>query len=164
MQNRIQNDTNWSQSGELSLRVLCSIETLKTSFMTNMFCKTRVGITGFFCVAFSLEEHDIKAPGKQGRPGRTATQEKGCQSPKRPKLGALQEQLRPPSVVRSGEQPPPGAHARKEEEETPEQEKHNGELMTQPHFIAFSLSASEASFLCFAVLYEKPVHNISFSL
>lgn len=62
------------------------------------------------------------------QPGRAPTQEKGCQGPQRPEPGALQEQSPPPAGFRPGEQPPPGAHTRQEEEETPEQETHNGEF------------------------------------
>lgn len=64
----------------------------------------------------------------QRQPGWAPAQEKAWQGPQRPEPGALQEQSPPPTAFRPGEQPPPGTHSRQEEEETPEQETHDGEF------------------------------------
>lgn len=64
----------------------------------------------------------------QRQPGSVPPQEKACQGPQRPEPGVLQEQSPPPTAFRPGEHPPPGTHTRQEEEETPEQETHNGEF------------------------------------
>ena len=76
----------------------------------------------------SKEELDTEAPGVQRHPAGAPTQEEGCQGPQRPEPGALQEQSPPPAAAFGpGEQPAAGTHTRQEEEETPEQETHNGE-------------------------------------
>lgn len=65
----------------------------------------------------------------QGQPGGAPTEEKGGQDPQRPEPGFLQEHSPPATTFRPGEQPPPGTHTGQEEEETSEQETHNGELL-----------------------------------
>lgn len=74
-----------------------------------------------------IEELDPEATWLQWEPGRASPQEEACQSAQRPESGELQEQS-PPPVVRPGEQSPPGAQTRQEEEETPEQEALSGEF------------------------------------
>lgn len=91
----------------------------------------------------SKEELDTEAPGVQRHPGRAATQEKGCQGPQRPEPGALQEQSPPPAAFRPGEQPAPGTHTRQEEEETPEQETHNGEFNIKFIFLLIVSNVAE---------------------
>lgn len=82
----------------------------------------------FSPLVFFVEKHDIDPPWEQKQPSCPPTQEEASQTPQWLKPGILQEQ--PPSApfVRPGEQSTPGTHTGEEEEETPEQETHNGEL------------------------------------
>lgn len=77
---------------------------------------------------FFIEEHDIGAPGEQKQSSRSPTEEETSQTAQRLKPGVMQEQPPPAPVVRPGEQSPPGTHTGEEEEETPEEEAHDGEL------------------------------------